>query len=370
MHCIVVRKPLCGRVCRYCPGPSVGVSPPASLFLRGLYERHRPFFFLLFFPCLSVRFLPAVPASTAWRPRVSPTTGACSAFVPPAVSVRDNEKGGREAGGNTGPRAAREGGADTSWRDACWALAPRRHLSPREYPAQRCIPLHPASYDDLSWNTGTMFSYRCAPMCLYPASWRRFVGRCSLPQRFLVFRCSRLGPVVLRPVSAEDERVWVSLVPPTTTAAATGTASTTGTAAGTTISALLSCFFAVPFFFPGLLNKWCSSRTLLAGRYPFLHAIWSPPAPPFRPSLSAMRILPKAYIRDWVFPKRLDDFVIRELYCAGLIVLFFFLLYRLVSSVLHDLIRTSLFASLRTVRYLETSDFFAPQPHHTILSPA
>lgn len=39
-----------------------------------------------------------------------------------------------------------------------------------------------------------------------------------------------------------------------------------------------------PFFFPGLLNKWCSSRTLLAGRYPFLHAFWSPPAPPPLPS--------------------------------------------------------------------------------------
>lgn len=57
MHCIVVRKPLCGRVCRYCPGPSVGVSPPASLFLRGLYERHRPFFFYSFSrACLSVSF--------------------------------------------------------------------------------------------------------------------------------------------------------------------------------------------------------------------------------------------------------------------------------------------------------------------------
>lgn len=110
MHCIVVRKPLCGRVCRYCPGPSVGVSPPASLFLRGLYERHRPFFFLLFFPCLSVRFLPAVPASTAWRPRVSPTTGACSAFVPRQFLCKITKRGGGRRGAIRAPEQPGKGG--------------------------------------------------------------------------------------------------------------------------------------------------------------------------------------------------------------------------------------------------------------------
>lgn len=150
---------------------------------------------------------------------VSPTMGARLVLYflrgPRWFLWTDN--GGRAIGRQTGRGKLAQAGKNISQGADVVAACVGRHasdtlapvcISPSEYSAQRCIPVHPASYDDLSLGTGTMLSYLSPSMCPYPASGSFGLSRCVWSLRSL-----GLGLLLLRQVSAEDECGCVVLTP-------------------------------------------------------------------------------------------------------------------------------------------------------------